>query len=258
MSPIPRVIPVLLLSGNGFVKTRRFSDPIYLGDPRNVVRIFNDRECDEAVILDIDAARTRRPPRLDFLREVVSEAFMPLAYGGGIADLATARAVVKGGVEKVILNTVAVRNPRLIREVSDALGASTVVVSIDARLRPDGQYEVFVEGGSRGTGLDPRAAATLATEHGAGEIVITSIDREGTGLGYDLDLTRLVSGCVDVPVVANGGAASLSDMVRAAHDGGASAVAAGRMFVLYGRHDAVLVGYPSAAEIRAAFEGRLS
>jgi cyclase len=250
---VPRVIPALLWSGEGLVKTRRFEEPLYLGDPCNVLRIFNDRECDEVLLVDIDAARSRRPPRLAALAEIVGEAFMPMAYGGGIDDLATARAVVKVGVEKVVVNSSAVRKPGLITEISDALGRSTVVVSIDARLRLSGRYEVVVGGGKIGTGLEPQAVAAEAARRGAGEILITSVDREGTGLGYDLALVRSVAAVVDVPVIAHGGAGNLRDMVAAVRDGGASAVAAGRIFVLYGRHDAVLVSYPERGEVERVF-----
>lgn len=253
MKAAPRVIPSLLLSGRGLVKTRRFADPIYLGDPRNVLRIFNDRECDEVVLLDIGAARSRRPPQLDLLREIVGEAFMPLAYGGGVCDLATARAVTKVGVEKVVINTVALRRPTLVTEVSDALGRSTVVVSIDAQRCPRGGYEVAVEGGRVGTGVDPVRWAADAAHAGAGEILLNSIDLDGTGLGYDLALIRAVRGAIDVPLIACGGARDLGDMLMGAAAGGADAVAAGRTFVLYGPHDAVLVSYPERAEIDAAW-----
>jgi cyclase len=241
---IPRVIPCLLLSGGGLVKTVNFREPRYVGDPINAVRIFNDKQADEIAVLDIRATAEGRGPDLEIVAEIVSEAFMPVAYGGGVADLDTAVRLIQVGVEKVVLNTAAAESERLVADISDHLGSSTLVVSIDAVRRPDGTYEVMTRGGTRASGLDVRAHAEEMALRGAGELFLTSIDRDGTMSGYDLELIRQVADAVPIPVVACGGAGSPSDLVTAIRDGRAAAVAAGSLFVFHGRHRAVLITYP--------------
>jgi cyclase len=250
---IPRIIPCLLVADGGLVKTTRFADPRYVGDPINTVRIFNDKQVDELVILDIRAATEGRGPDEDAIREIASEAFMPVGYGGGVHDVATATRLIQLGVEKVIVNTATIDRPVVVREIADRLGSSTIVGSIDARRRVDGSYEVVVEDGGRPTGVDVRTHAETLQRDGAGELLLTSIDRDGTMTGYDLELVRLVSESVSIPVVAVGGAGSLEDMVSAVRDGGAAAAAAGSFFVFHGRHRAVLVTYPSYERRREAF-----
>jgi cyclase len=248
---IPRVIPALLLADGGLVKTVGFKDPRYVGDPINTVRIFNDKQADEIVVLDIRASIDGRPPDEDAIREIVSEAFMPVGYGGGVRDVATARRLIQLGVEKILVNTAAVEATDDVRAIADRLGSSTLVVSIDAAARPDGTWEVRTQGGSRPTGLDVRTHVEAMERLGAGELLLTSIDRDGSMAGYDLELVRTVASAVDIPVIACGGAGSLDDVVSAIRDGGASAAAAGSLFVFHGRHRAVLVTYPSY-EVRAA------
>ena len=250
---IPRVIPCLLLADGGLVKTVQFSDPRYVGDPINTVRIFNDKQADEIVVLDIRATIEGRPPDEDAIREIASEAFMPVGYGGGVRDLRTATRLIQVGVEKVIVNTIAVAEPRVVAEIADHLGSSTIVVSIDARRRGDGTYEVMTAGGRLATGIDVRRHAEDVTRLGAGELILTSIDRDGTMEGYDLDLVAQVAGVVSIPVVASGGAGSLEDVVAAVRAGGAAAAAAGSMFVFHGRHRAVLITYPSYQRRTEAF-----
>jgi cyclase len=241
---IPRVIPCLLIGAAGLVKTVNFREPRYVGDPINAVRIFNDKEADEIAVLDILATVEGRGPNLDTIAEIVSEAFMPVAYGGGVADLETAVRLIQVGVEKVVVNTAATENHRLVAEISDHLGSSTLVVSIDAVRRPNGTYEVMTRAGTRGSSLDVRAHAEEMARRGAGEIFLTSIDRDGTMTGYDLELIRQVASVVPIPVVACGGAGKPADLVSAVVDGGAAAVAAGSLFVFHGRHRAVLITYP--------------
>ena len=252
---IPRVIPALLLEDGGLVKTVHFRDARYVGDPINTVRIFNDKQVDEIVLLDIGATRGGRGPDEAAIEEIASEAFMPVGFGGGVRDLATATRLIQLGVEKVVVNSAAIERPALIREIADHLGSSTIVVSIDAARRGDGSYEVRSHGGTRDTGLDPRAHAEAMAAAGAGELILQSIDRDGTMAGYDLELIRLVSSSVDIPVVAGGGAGSLEDAVAAIREGGASAAAAGSMFVFHGKHRAVLVTYPTYERRVAAFSG---
>jgi cyclase len=237
----PRVIPCLLVRHGGLYKTVNFDRPTYVGDPINAVRIFNDKEVDELIVLDIAATREARPVDLDLLRSFATEAFMPMCYGGGLRSFDDARRVFAAGIEKVAVNTAAVEEPRVVAAVADAYGVQSVVVSIDAK-RWRRQERVYVRGGTVRTGLDPVEHAVAMQALGAGEIFLTSIDREGTGKGYDLDLIRRVSEAVDVPVIANGGAKSVDDLAAGLRVG-AAASAAGSMFVFHGRHRAVLISY---------------
>jgi imidazole glycerol-phosphate synthase subunit HisF len=249
----PRVIPVLLLRGRGLVKTVRFKDSTYLGDPINVVKIFNDKEVDELVFLDIMATPEKRRPPFDYLAEIASECFMPLGYGGGVRSLDDVKTILSVGIEKVAINSYAVENPQFVRQVAERLGSQSVVVSIDVKKNMLGRYQVMTQGGRKMTNLDPVAFAVQMAEAGAGEILLNSVDRDGTYQGYDLDLVKRVAGAVDIPVVACGGARDVADLARAVHEGGASAAAAGSMFVFTGRHRAVLISYPTERELRAAF-----
>jgi cyclase len=249
----PRVIPVLLLRNRGLVKTVRFKDPTYLGDPINVVKIFNDKEVDELVFLDINATIEGRRPPFDTLAEIASECFMPLGYGGGVSALEDIKTILGVGIEKVSINSHAVENPSFVRQAADQVGSQSVVVSIDVKKTLLGRYQVVTQGGRRTTSLDPVRFAVQMAEMGAGEILLTSVDRDGTMQGYDLDLIRKVAHAVDIPVVACGGAAKLDDLAAAVRDGGASAAAAGSMFVFQGKHRAVLISYPSKQALCAVF-----
>jgi imidazole glycerol-phosphate synthase subunit HisF len=247
-----RVIPCLLLRGEGLVKTTKFANPVYVGDPINAIRIFNDKEVDELAFLDITASREGRGPSLQIIRDFASECFMPVAYGGGIRNLDDARQVLAVGIEKIIINTQALRRPELIAEVSREFGAQAVVVSIDAQKKLLGGYEVMAAGGAQKTGLKPAEHARRMVELGAGEILVNSIERDGTQAGYDLALVRSVADAVPVPVIACGGAGSLQHFRDAIIEGHASAVAAGSMFVFHGRHRAVLISYPTRSELERA------
>jgi cyclase len=254
MVPI-RVIPCLLLRNAGMVKTVRFDDAKYLGDPINVVKLFNDKEADELVLLDIAATPEGRGPAFARIEQLASECFMPVCYGGGVRSVDDMRTLFGLGVEKVAVNTRAVEDPRLIREAAGQFGSQSVIASIDVRRGLLGRYEVVTRGGRKRTGLDPVAFAQEMERQGAGEILLNSVDRDGTMGGYDLELTRRVTRAVEVPVVACGGAGSLADMGRVVREAGASAAAAGSLFVFHGRHRAVLISYPSPAEVRAVMEG---
>jgi len=247
-----RVIPCLLLRGAGLVKTTRFKDPKYVGDPINAIKIFNDKEVDELVLLDITATREQRRPSFSTIEEVASECFMPLAYGGGIASVDDARCILKLGVEKVVFNTATWRAPEVVRDAAREFGSQAVVASIDVRRKMFGRHEVFVECGTRGTGIDPVDYARRMEDAGCGEIYLTSIDRDGTMKGYELDLIASVTAKVGVPVIAAGGAGAVADFGAAIRQGGAAAVAAGAMFVFHGPHRAVLITYPGRAELEAA------
>jgi cyclase len=246
-----RVIPCLLLKGSGLVKTVRFADPKYVGDPINAVKLFNDLAVDELVILDITATREGCEPAYDRIREIASEAFMPIAYGGGIRSVAQAERLFKQGVEKIIVTTEAAARPQLLREIADAFGSQSVVAGIDVKRDWLGRAKTFVASGTREAGFDPVRLAALAVEHGAGEILVNAIDRDGTMKGYDVALISGIAKAVGVPVVACGGAGSLAD-VAAAISAGASGAAAGSLFVFKGPHRAVLINYPSEAELATA------
>lgn len=245
----PRVIPVLLLKGRGLYKTRKFQKPVYIGDPINTLRIFNDKEVDEIALLDIRATRERRGPDFEQIADIVSESFMPLAYGGGISTYEQAMKLFALGIEKVILNSHAIENQKLISDIAASAGTQAVVVAIDAKKPLLGKWLVYAQGGTQKTGLNPAQWAADAVKAGAGEIMITSIDHEGEMQGYDLDLTRDVAKAVNVPVIAHGGARSTADL-SAALGAGALAVAAGSLFVFQGPHRAVLISYPSIAELQ--------
>ena len=249
-----RVIPCLLLRGPGLVKTTRFKDAKYVGDPINAIKIFNDKEVDELVLLDITATREGRGPSYSVIEEVASECFMPLAYGGGVRSVEDARRILKLGVEKVVFNSAAWRTPLVLRDASREFGAQAIVASIDVRRKLLGRYEAVVDGGTRATGLDPVEYARRMEEHGAGEILLTSVDRDGTMNGYDLELVAKVSSAVRIPVIAAGGAGCLQDFRNATREGGAAAVAAGAMFVFHGPHRAVLITYPQRAELERVLE----
>lgn len=249
----PRVIPALLLQNKGLVKTTRFRDPTYLGDPINVVKIFNDKQVDELIFLDIDATVERRSPVLDFISKIAAECFMPLAYGGGIQNLDQVKVILGLGVEKVSVNTQAIENPSFVRSAAELFGSQSIVVSIDVKKDFLGRYRAYTHGGRKNTGRDPHDVAIEMEAQGAGELFLNSIERDGTMQGYDLELLKRISTAVNIPVVACGGAGGVPDLVTAVREGGASAVAAGSMFVFQGPYRAVLISYPARAELQEAF-----
>jgi cyclase len=244
-----RVIPCLLLSSAGLVKTIKFEKPSYVGDPINAVRIFNEKEVDELVLLDIDASRERRGPDFDRIADIVNEAFMPIAYGGGVTRLDEAQRLVRLGVEKIVVNQAALRGYRLIGEMSEHLGAQAVVVSVDVKCDWMGRYKVYDAAARATVDLDVLEHVRAAVAAGAGEVFVNDVMRDGVGKGYDLELLRRIAGAVDVPVIACGGAGALAHL-REAIGAGVSAVAAGSMFVYLGKHRAVMINYPQPAVLR--------
>ena len=247
-----RVIPCLLLQGRGLVKTIAFRRPRYVGDPINAVRIFNEKEVDEIIVLDIGATVEGKPPQTRLISEIASECFMPLAYGGGIRTVDQIREIFSLGVEKVVINSEASANPSFVRQAAEAFGSQSIIVSIDVKQTLFGSYEVRTHGGRKRTGRDPTTFAMEMADMGAGEIFLNSIDRDGTMGGYDIGLVRKVTGAVSIPVIACGGAGGIADFAAAVSQGGASAVAAGSLFVFHGKHRAVLISYPSIAELEQA------
>jgi cyclase len=244
-----RVIPCLLLKGGGLVKTVKFQDPGYVGDPINAIRIYNEKEVDELIFLDIAATIEGRKPPLPVLAEIASECFMPVAYGGGISDLEDMKQVFGLGIEKIAINSYAIENPSFVRAAAGRFGGQSVIVSIDARRKAAGRYEVYTHGGRTPTGLEPAQLAAQMEEMGAGEILLTSIDRDGTQQGYDTELLKQVTSTVGIPVIAGGGAGKVEDFGAAVRQGGASACAAGSMVVYFGRNRAVLINFPSRREL---------
>lgn len=249
---LPRIIPCLLIKGHGLTKTVQFGDGAYIGDAINAVRIFNEKEVDEIMLLDIEASQKGHAPRTEFIREIATEAFMPLSYGGGITSLSQIEDLFKAGVEKVCLNTSVYSNPALVTDAARVFGSQSIVVSVDIKKTPIFGYKLF-----SGDGKNPEKIKLLdhvknLEQIGAGEIVINSIDRDGMMKGFDTDLIQQVAKAVSVPVVALGGAGSHEDLVQAVN-AGASAVAAGSIFVFHGKHRAVLITYPSRQKLKELF-----
>lgn len=240
----PRIIPVLLLRGHGLVKTKKFKDPVYIGDPVNAVRIFAEKEADEIVILDIDASREGRGPNFEMIEEIAGECLMPMAYGGGITTYDQVRTLIRSGVEKVVINTAATAgNMQVITQAAAAFGSQAVVGSIDVRHSLLKGYRIASKSGTVETSLKLEDHVKALVEAGAGEIFINNIDADGTMAGFDLKLIRRVAESCTVPVIACGGAGTSADLKSALTQGGASAVAAGSMFVFHGKHRAVLINY---------------
>ena len=249
----PRVIPTLLLKDNGLVKTIKFNDPTYIGDPINAIKIFNDFEADELVFLDIEATNENRTISVDIVKKIGEESFMPFAVGGGINSIESIRELLKSGAEKVVLNNVLFSNPELITEASKVFGTQSIVASIDVLLNEKEEYEVYKSCGKKPTGISAIELAKKVEELGAGEIIINSIDKDGTFEGYDLELIKMVSNAVSIPVVALGGAGELEDLKKAIEIGEASAVAVGSLFIFVGSNRSVLINYPDSEELIELF-----
>lgn len=249
MSLFPRVIPVLAVRDRLLVKPVKFGDEKYVGDPVNAVRIFNEKQVDEIVFVDLTASEHAGNVDFEFLEEMASEAFMPVGYGGGVTSAALARKITAVGIEKVVLNSVISTDPSVITAISREIGRQSTVVSIDVRKKVMGGYETFAQRGTRKLSVPPVELARQAIAYGAGEIILQSIDRESTFQGYDLKLLNEVAKSVEVPVIALGGARGMDDF-RDGIIAGASAVAAGSAFVLQGKHRAVLITYPTQSDIR--------
>jgi cyclase len=239
-----RIIPVLLLHNDGLYKTKQFKNPKYVGDPINAVRIFNEKEVDELLILDVDCSVQKKDPNFELIEEIASEAFMPVGYGGGISSLDTAKRVFQLGVEKVVINTALAENTDLISSIANIYGAQAVVASIDYKKRFFGGSKAYFINGSNKSHYTPVDLARKAEDAGVGELILNSIDREGSYRGYDLVMLEAVVNAVNIPVVISGGAGSVNDF-DVAKKLGASAMAAGSMFIYQRPYNAVLISYPS-------------
>lgn len=239
-----RIIPVLLLYNGGFYKTTRFKSPVYIGDPINTVKIFNEKEADELVILNYSASLQRTSIPFDKIGEIASEAFMPMAYGGGIRNYDDAKRVFDSGFEKVVMNSVLPDNLKLVDQIAATYGAQAVVGSIDIKKNLFGKYKCFSHSGTKSLPHAPEDWAKSIESAGAGELLLNNIDRDGTWQGYDLPIIQKISGVVSIPLIACGGAGNLAHL-RDAVNSGASAVAASSMFVYQKKGKGVLISFPS-------------
>lgn len=245
----PRLIPCLTMINRGLVKTTKFSNPRYLGDPINAVKIFNGKSVDELCILDIKATLEKRGPDFDYLKDIASEAFIPLSYGGGITNILEIEKLFYIGYEKVIINTSFVTTPILIREAADIAGNQSIVISIDVKNELFGRRACYINcGTTKGKG-NPVDLAKKAEELGAGEILLNSMTYDGTMQGYDIELVKQVTDTVNIPVIACGGAKDIHDFKRVLEEGGAHAAAAGSLYVYYGKQKAVLITAPEEKDL---------
>ncbi len=244
-----RVIPTLLLHKGGLVKSVQFKNYKYVGDPINAVKIFNEKEVDEIALIDIDATAENRGPNFDAISEIASEAFMPMSYGGGITSLEQIKKVLFSGFEKVILNKILHNNLKVVSEAAQTVGSQSVVASIDIKKTLFGGYKVCIENGKINTNKKPVQFAKDVENAGVGEILINYIDADGTYNGYNIDLIKEIASNVNIPVIALGGASTVSDFKKA-KNAGASALAAGSMFVFQRPHQAVLINYPTQIELK--------
>lgn len=254
----PRIIPVLLLDGQALVKTIRFGAKTYIGDPVNAVKLFNDLRVDELIFLDISATRERRMVSTSLIEQIGGEANMPFAVGGGIGSLEDVRSALAAGAEKVVLNSSALERPEFLRAASTAFGSSTIALCMDVKRTLFGGSRVFAHATRKASRLDPVEYARTAEKMGAGELIVQSVDRDGMMRGYDLALTKAVSESVTIPVVALGGAGSLSDLAAGYFEGFASGLAAGSLFVYQSSKRGVLINYPSPDRIQDMFTRKSS
>lgn len=244
----PRIIPCLLIYNGDLVKTKKFKNPTYLGDPINAVKIFNEEEADELCILDISSHKNGHI-NFELLKDIVSEAFMPMAYGGGITSLDDAKKLFRMGFEKLIFNTTLVTNPQMIRDVVAFAGAQSVVASIDVKKSLFGGEECYIDCGKKNIKQKCVSYLKKVEALGVGEVFINSIDNDGMMKGYNIELIKRVTCNTNLPVIACGGAGTLEDLSAAIKQGGAHAVAAGSIFVYYGSRNAVLINYPTEEEL---------
>lgn len=243
-----RIIPVLLLKNGGLYKTIKFKNANYVGDPVNTVKIFNEKEADELVVLDFNASVDNRPIDFKKIGEIAGEAFMPMAYGGGIKSLDDAKRVFDAGYEKVVLNSVLFDQPDLIEKIGSVYGAQAVVAAIDIKKNFLGKYKVYAHSGTKSTNHTPAEWAKKLEQAGAGEILINNIDQDGSWGGYNLELIESVAHQVSIPLIACGGAGSTVDFKKAV-EAGASAVAAGSLFVYQRKGMGVLISFPTGLKI---------
>jgi cyclase len=245
-----RVIPCLQLIDESLVKTVKFRNHGYIGDPINTVRIFNELEVDELCFLDIRATVEKRQPNYKILAEIANECFMPLSYGGGVTNADMAKKILAIGFEKIVLNTAAYTNPKLVTQIANYSGNQSVVGSIDVKKNLFGKYQIFTHDGTTKQTKDPVLWAKELEDLGAGELLVTSMDRDGTWSGYELDILKKITSVVKIPVIANGGAGSIEHLGLAVKTAHASAVALGSMVVYQQKGMGVLVNFPDTEKLK--------
>lgn len=250
----PRIIPSLLIHDNGLVKTVNFKNPKYVGDPINAVKIFNEKAVDELVVFDIDATVLGKEPNYSLIERLASQSMMPLCYGGGVKTVEQAQRIFSLGIEKIALSSAVLQNPKLITEISDRVGAQSVIVVLDVKKKLLGGYEVYTHNGKKATGINPFKFAEDAQKLGAGEIVINSIDKDGIMKGYDLDVIAKIREKISLPMTVLGGAGALEDIEKVIDQHGLIGVAAGSLFVFKGPYKAVLINYPTQLEKNKIFK----
>lgn len=250
----PRIIPSLLIHDNGLVKTVNFKNPKYVGDPINAVKIFNEKAVDELAVFDIDATVLGKEPNYSLIERLASQSMMPLCYGGGVRTVEQAQRIFSLGIEKIALSSAVLHNPKLITEISERVGAQSVIVVLDVKKKLLGGYEVYTHNGKKATGINPFKFVEEAQKLGAGEIVINSIDKDGVMKGYDLDLIAKVREKISLPMTVLGGAGSLQDIEKVIDQHGVIGVAAGSLFVFKGPYKAVLINYPTQLEKNTIFK----
>jgi cyclase len=245
----PRIIPCLLIQNNGLVKTINFTNPKYIGDPLNAVKIFNDKEADELIVLDIEATKNNRDPDYKLIENLASECRMPLCYGGGINNIDQALKIFSLGVEKIAISTAAIKDISIVSEIATKVGNQSVVIILDVKKNLHSEkYEIFCNNGTKSTGIDAIKYAIKLENEGAGEIVINSIDLDGTMKGYDLNLLRFIRKAVNIPITILGGAKNFDDFENVIREFGIIGLAAGSLFVFKGKFKAVLINYPTPNE----------
>jgi len=252
---IPRIIPCLLLKGSGLVKTIKFRDEKYVGDPINAIKIFNEKGADELIFLDICAGIENRKPDFDIIAKVAAECFMPVCYGGGIKEVDDARKIFNSGIEKISLGSSAIEYPEFTKELVRIFGSQSIVACLDVKKDLLGNYEVVIRRAKKKTGLGPLTAAKRMEELGVGELLINSVDRDGTMSGYDISLMQKITRKISIPVIACGGAGSLQHIAEVINQAGASSGAAGSLFVFHGKRRGVLINYPAREQIDSLFKG---
>lgn len=245
----PRIIPCLLVHKKGLVKTVKFKDPKYVGDPLNAVRIFNEKEVDELMVVDIDATTHGNEPDYKMIQNIASECRMPLCYGGGIKRVEQAQKIFSLGVEKIAISSIVVESPLIISNIAERVGNQSVIVVLDVKKKLiSSKYEVYIHNGIKNTGIDIISFAKKCEDLGAGEIVINSIDNDGVMKGYDFKLIDLIRNSINIPLTVLGGAGSLDDVGQLISEHGIIGAAAGSVFVFKGKYKAVLINYPNKIE----------
>ena len=244
----PRIIPCLLVRDKGLVKTVQFKEHKYIGDPINAVRIFNEKESDELMVMDIDATRDNREPDYKMIENLAAECRMPLCYGGGVKTVEQAQRIFSLGVEKIAISSAAVSNPGLVADIARRVGSQSVVVVLDVKKKLFGGYELYTHNGKKASGKSPFEYAARMEELGAGEIVVNSIDQDGMMKGYDMNLVEKIRKSITLPLTVLGGAGSLADIGKLISGYGVIGAAAGSLFVFKGIYKAVLINYPNWQE----------